>query len=683
MNEELKVVIKAAIDNLKKNIKEGTRLIDKFGKDGEKVLGELNDAFIEIGDACKAGMAVAATAITGATVAILSLDSATKEYRQNQALLNSSFEAAGASAAQAGVMYNDLYRVLGDDGQAVEAAQHIAQMTTDTQAMAEWGTICQGVYATFGASLPVESLTEAANETAKTGKVTGALADALNWAGISEEEFQKQLDACNTEAEREALIRRTLNGEYGEAAALYEENNAAIIRQNEAQATLNDRLAKIGEAVAPINALLMEFGAIILDKITPYIVDFAEKHLPTLETILNEVATAIGNVIDWLVANWDFVVNIATIIGIVVAALTALSAVMAVVNAVMMASPITWIVLAIVALIAAVAALIVYWDEVKEATRSVWEPMVPYFTEIWENIKGLFTSAWEAIKAIWDVVAPYFSLLWDNIKVMVAAFKDNIVAYLTLAWEYIMAVWDTVAAYFTAIFDTVAGIFSAVKAVLAGDFSAAWEAIKGVFASWGNYFSTLWNSVKRIFSAVGTFFKSIFNNAWNAVKGIFANWAGFFGGLWDSIVKIFTNVGSAIGGAIKNVVSTAVNAVLSTAVNIINGFISAINFAISVINAIPGVSINTLTPLSVPAMAKGGIVDSATLAVVGEQGKEAVVPLENNLEWLDKLAGMLNDRMGGSQPIVLNVDGKRFAEISCASINSLTRQRGSIPLEII
>ena len=82
-------------------------------------------------------------------------------------------------------------------------------------------------------------------------------------------------------------------------------------------------------------------------------------------------------------------------------------------------------------------------------------------------------------------------------------------------------------------------------------------------------------------------------------------------------------------------------------------------------------------------MAKGGIVDSATLAVVGEQGKEAVVPLENNLEWLDKLAGMLNNKMGGgNQPIVLNVDGKRFAEISVDSINNLTRQRGSIPLVI-
>ena len=81
-------------------------------------------------------------------------------------------------------------------------------------------------------------------------------------------------------------------------------------------------------------------------------------------------------------------------------------------------------------------------------------------------------------------------------------------------------------------------------------------------------------------------------------------------------------------------------------------------------------------------MAQGGVVDSATLAMIGENGKEAVVPLENNLEWLNKLAGMLNERMGGNTPIVLQVDGKTFAQISCDSINQLTRQRGSIPLVI-
>ncbi|MBQ8763144.1 MAG: hypothetical protein IJZ07_03485 [Clostridia bacterium] len=102
----------------------------------------------------------------------------------------------------------------------------MAQLTTNEQELSQWTNICQGVYATFGASLPIEGLTEAANETAKVGQVTGGLADALNWAGISEDAFNEKLAACNTEAEREELIRETLNGIYSEAAANYEKNNA-------------------------------------------------------------------------------------------------------------------------------------------------------------------------------------------------------------------------------------------------------------------------------------------------------------------------------------------------------------------------------------------------------------------------------------------------------------------------
>ena len=102
-------------------------------------------------------------------------------------------------------------------------------LTKNEKDLSTWTNICQGVYATFGDSLPIEGLTEAANETAKTGSLTGVLADALNWAGVSEDTFQASLDACNTEAEREQLIRETLNGLYADAALKYEENNAKIL----------------------------------------------------------------------------------------------------------------------------------------------------------------------------------------------------------------------------------------------------------------------------------------------------------------------------------------------------------------------------------------------------------------------------------------------------------------------
>ena len=191
-----------------------------------------------------------------------------------------------------------------------------------------------------------------------------------------------------------------------------------------------------------------------------------------------------------------------------------------------------------------------------------------------------------------------------------------------------------------------------------------------------------WEGIKNTWSIVASWFGNLFSKAVNSIKSAFSSITSFFSGIWNNIKQIFSNVGSAIATGIKGAVSTAVNGVLGTAAKIINGFISAINTAIGVINAIPGVNIGYLSKLSVPAMAKGGIIDSATLAVVGEAGREAVVPLENNLEWLDKLANMLNDRMGNNQPIAINVDGKRFGEIAVDTINGITRQRGSIPLVI-
>ena len=123
-------------------------------------------------------------------------------------------------------------------------------------------------------------------------------------------------------------------------------------------------------------------------------------------------------------------------------------------------------------------------------------------------------------------------------------------------------------------------------------------------------------------------FGSVFQGAWDAITGVFGNIVSFFGGVWDSIVSIFGTIGTAIADAISGAVKGAINAVLSGAVSIINGFIAAINVAISIINAIPGVSINSISPLEVPALATGGIVAQPTLAMIGEgNDSEAVIPL--------------------------------------------------------
>jgi len=167
-----------------------------------------------------AGLATAAVGAAAAVGgALVSIAESTREYRNEMGKLETAYESAGFTAEDATNTYQELNAVLGDTGQAVEASNHLAMLCDTQEDLSTWTNICTGVYAKFGASLPIEGLTEAANETAKTGALTGGLADALNWAGVSEEDFQAQLDACTTEQERQALITETLNGLYSESVA--------------------------------------------------------------------------------------------------------------------------------------------------------------------------------------------------------------------------------------------------------------------------------------------------------------------------------------------------------------------------------------------------------------------------------------------------------------------------------
>ena len=229
------------------------------------------DGLKAVGGAVVGAVAAVGAACVAAVGSFLSLAESTREARTNMAKLETGFTTAGHSAEDASKTYTKLYGVLGDDGQATEAAAHLAQLATNQEDLSTWTDIATGVYATFGDSLPIENLTEAANETAKTGALTGGLADALNWAGVNEDEFQASLDACSSEQERQALITDTLNGLYSEAADKYKEVNADVIASQEAQANLNQTLNELGAIAEPIMTTLKTVATDLLQSITPFV----------------------------------------------------------------------------------------------------------------------------------------------------------------------------------------------------------------------------------------------------------------------------------------------------------------------------------------------------------------------------------------------------------------------------
>lgn len=534
----------------------------------EKASGIVTGALAAIGAACAAVVA-----------GFLSMAESSREYRTAMGKISTAFTDVGMSADMGKKLYMDFYAVLGDQDKALEAISNLAMLTQDQQALAEWTTIATGVYAKFGDALPIESLTEAANETAKTGALTGALADALNWAGVSEEEFQARLDACNTEAEREALIRETLNGLYADAGNQYREVNGDIIAANEAQARMTDAMAQLGAKAEPImTAITNGFAAIAeaaasllegmdLDAITAAIES-------AFAWFINTAIPAITNAITWVIDNSGLITGLITAIGAGMAAWKVTSIVTSAtevfkslktallaattgqkgLNAAMKANIIGLVVTAVMLL---VEAFIYLWNNCEgfrnffinmwEGIKKRFATVVEFFSDAGKAIAGFFVGAWNSIKKAWSAAGSFFKDTRDKVNNAFASVDKWMSAKFGGAWTAIKKAFAPFVGYFQQIWNTVKGIFSAVKSVLSGNFSDAWAAIKGVFAGWSGFFSGLWRQVKDAFANVGSSMlsvgKSIVEGIWSGISGAFT-WikdkiSGWVGNVLDFIKNLF------------------------------------------------------------------------------------------------------------------------------------------------
>ncbi len=196
---------------------------------------------------------------------VLNLNEATEEYRVAQAKLNTAFEAAGYSADVANQAFSSFYGTLGDIDTAAEASQLLASLARSEEDVAKWTQIAAGVYGTFGDALPIEGLIEAANETAKTGQVTGVLADALNWAGESEDALNESLSLLSDEGKRAELIMNNLGIIYGETGDIFRENNQAIMESREANLRFQESMSRLAESIQPFLTTLTQMATTFMD----------------------------------------------------------------------------------------------------------------------------------------------------------------------------------------------------------------------------------------------------------------------------------------------------------------------------------------------------------------------------------------------------------------------------------
>lgn len=242
--------------------KAGADIDDSMLSATRQVVAFKNKAVDGITSFAKTAMGVGVAGVTALTTAFIALDGATEEYRVAQGKLNTAYRAADLSASAARKSYRNFYAILGDTDTATEASQLLAELVENEKDITTWTRIAAGAHGKWGDSLPIEGLIEASNETAKVGEVTGVLADALNWVGIMEDDFNEKLAACGTEAKRNKLIMDTLSGAYEDAATAFYQTNKQVIDARRNQATLSEVTAKLGDTSALVkNRLWVMFGA--------------------------------------------------------------------------------------------------------------------------------------------------------------------------------------------------------------------------------------------------------------------------------------------------------------------------------------------------------------------------------------------------------------------------------------
>lgn len=974
MNEELRIIITAVTQAAQDGIRAVREELDKVNESGKESGVSVDDAMRGMAK----GVAIAAAAIAGLTAAMVKLGQSAHDVEKGFSKLNTTFLNAGSTGAQAAQTYKELFSFLGDHDKAVETAQSLALITNEEEKLAEWTNILQGAFAEMGDKLPVEGLAEAANETIKVGQVTGVMADALTWLGISEDGYNEALANTTSLQEREALVRSTLNGLYGNAAKIYEQTNQATIAYNQSQANLNIQLAEAAAYTTPLLTALNELGAVLLSVFGPalqtisaYLIAFIqliaeaaqwvgeffgmfndgsqkstanvagyraamEDYLASLRkgfkssndeldnqdkklkeikkqlmgfdelnVVSSQTTTSGGSdkkpggdfsidiptppnpadygigldSIDlsgftkqieeartssgWLlgvigaiglgIAGWklyDYIKNFKdltagaretknvieqlsgglddvsrafgeipddypfkeglekankdldaqqkkidavkqkwkTMGGTVLAVAGAVAVVLGGIDAI--SNGVDWgnLALMIGGVAAVIGGLYLAFGKIASRIGGVIAGVAILVVGLLDIIKNgptventiliiggaiaiavaLATSGislmWSAIIGVTAAVAAFVAgiLLEEPAIMSVKDAEEQLAAAKQASQEAYMSYTSAVdaaeaSAKRLADAEAAAGVTGAelFAQVQAGtlDYANMTDAQKEVYKAYmeneqkqadlkastealneakkaetlasyenqlalakesGNY-DDYKKSVIEAFEngtlsaeeardllsksmsemsddAQQAFMKDIpkslksgldpnkYETTGKKIKDWFGNLKKGIINIFSDIGTWFANVGKAIGGAISGAAGKAFNWILEKGAGIINGFISGINVAIDIINAIPGVSISKLDLIQVPKLATGGITTGPTTALIGEAGREAVLPLENNTEWMNLLADRIAERNGAPSNIVLMLDGKELGHATINSINNITRQTGSLQL---
>lgn len=535
----------AAGDGLEQGLDQGSKSgADKAGANiesfGDKMKGVL------------AGISVAALAAS-----IGELVSVTNEFQEDMGKLSVAAQQNNVSTDAANGAYRDMVGILGETDQSVEAVNHLfALCGENTQALSDWTNIASGVYATFGDSLPLEGLTEAANETAKVGQVTGPLADAINWAsqaavqqGVAlsgnqaaidaynsaladgatqEDAFNAALAACNTEQERAQLITDTLNGVYAEAGAQYQQTNADVIAYRQSQSDLTAAMSSLGQAFMPIVTGLTNVATMLLSGVQPAVQWFVT-NLPIIAPILAGIVTTIGLLA--VVLNASTIATTAQTV-----ATNAAAAAQGLLNAVMSANPIALIVVLIAGLVVAIIGL---WNN-SEAFRN-------FVTSAFQQIQ-------QVAQVVIDAIVNFFTVTVPNAIGVVIGFFQNL--------------WSSIVSVFNGALSTVSGFVSSVVSFFTVSVP---NAVSNMLSAAGRIPGQIASFLGSALSSAASFVGSFASSAIQAASQFVSNIVSGLSGLAGRVMSVGSDIVHGIWSGISGAAGWLMNQISGFANNIVSG----------------------------------------------------------------------------------------------------------------
>lgn len=318
-------------------------------------------------------------------------------------------------------------------------------------------------------------------------------------------------------------------------------------------------------------------------------------------------------------------------------------------NAVLMANPIVLIVTAIAAVIAILVVLYTKCEGFRNFVNSVASAIVGFVKNAASAIAGFFKNLWATIQGIWSAVSGWFkSKVIDPLVNFFAPIVQWISGFFQGCWIIIQAVWAAVSGWFkTNVIDPVVNFFTPIPGIIGGFFSGLWTSIQSIWATVSGWFNLnviqpLVNFFAPIVESIGGFFA----NLWASICSIWQAAGTWFS---ENVTTPINNAFQAIGDFVKGIFNGLIGLVegmINRIIGAVNGFIGGFNDVVGWGASFIGVDwegLATIPEVSLPRLAKGGIVDSPTILEAGEAGTEAIVPLS---ELWGKMQSMISGPVG-------------------------------------